>query len=155
MEITVFNEVFMAKKPVSMTPELQEEICLAVSTSPYMLEELCEENQHWPSARIIYRERIINESFGKRYAIAKQAQIEVLVSRIFMLARKKDKDDYLKDKDGIPFPDGIAVWNKRHEIDSIKWLAAKLAPKIYGMQKDNDSNENDFMSKYRKDVTNE
>jgi hypothetical protein len=119
-----------------------------------MLEELCDENPHWPSARQIYRERIKDEDFGRKYMRAKQCQIDVLVERIFILSRTK-KDCYLVDKDGIDFADQVALTNKRHEIDNIKWLASKLAPKIYGERKEESKQENDdFVSRHRDAIDN-
>ena len=141
------------KPQVKLTPELEQEICLAISTSPYMLEELCEENPHWPRANLIYEKRILDASFGEMFARAKQAQIEVLVAHIFNLARKKDI--YLEDKDGIPFADNAILTNRKLEIDSIKWLAAKLAPKIYGEKKESEEKDgSDFISKNRDKITN-
>jgi len=140
------------KPRITYTEELGDDICLAVAVSPYMLEELCNQKPHWPCAQTIYEWRIKIPSFGEKYARAKQAQIEVLVERIFLLSRSK-KDDYLEDKDGVKFADNVAICNKRHEIDSIKWLASKLAPKLYGDKKQTDDNDkDDFISKNREHI---
>lgn len=138
------------KPSITLTPELEDEICLALSTSPYMLEELCEENPHWPTAKYIYEKRILDASFGERFTRAKQSQIEALVSRIFILSRNK-KGEYLQDDKGNHHPDGVCMNNKRLEIDSIKWLAGKLAPRIYGdTNKTANANDGeDFISKNR------
>jgi hypothetical protein len=114
-----------------------------------MLEEICEQRSHWPTAKAIYEWRIKNPAFGEMYARAKQAQIEVLVSRIFTLARNRD-DAYLLDEKGNAHADGFTMNNKKLEIDSIKWLAAKLAPKLYGDKKENDDkSSDDFISRNR------
>ena len=92
----------MAKKPVKITPEIMKDICFQLRTSHFMLEELCEKNPHWPCCQSIYEWRIKDPSFGEMFARAKQAQIEVLVARIFNLARSKE-NLYLYGKDDIPF----------------------------------------------------
>lgn len=138
---------------IECTQELALEICEVVSSTPDMLEELCEQNPHWPSARFIYQWRIKDPSFGQMYAQAKAAQIEVLVSRIFTLARNK-KGEYLTDAEGKTYADGVAMNNKRLEIDAIKWLSAKLAPKLYGDYRQNDDKDkDDFISKNRDSIT--
>jgi hypothetical protein len=44
----------MTKEPVRYSEELAQEICEVVSVSPKLLEELCEEHSHWPTAKAIY-----------------------------------------------------------------------------------------------------
>lgn len=133
---------------IECTEELALEICRLVSTTPDMLEEICDKNPHIPKANLIYEWRIKYPFFGEMFTRAKQCQIEVLVSRIFMLARS-NKGEYIDDDKGVPRPDGVIMNNKRLEIDSIKWLAAKLAPKIYGEAKSDKGNEADAISQFR------
>lgn len=138
------------KRPVEYSEELALEICDTVSCTPDMLEEICEKRSHWPCAQTVYKWRLRYPPFGEMYAKAKQSQIEALVSHAFNLCRSK-KDAYLHDKDGIPFADNVDICNKRHQIDLIKWLAAKLAPKIYGDKNVNANvtDSEDFISKNR------
>jgi len=137
------------KPQVKLTPALEDEICLGISTSPYMLEELCKENPHWPRANLIYERRILDPSFGERFARAKQAQIEVLVMHAFNITRQRDI--YLSDREGNPSSDHGILNARKMEVDLIKWLAAKLAPKIYGdTNKNANANDGeDFISKNR------
>lgn len=131
--------------------ELAEEICLKVSTSPRMLEQLCKEHPHWPIANTIYEWRIKYPLFGEMYTRAKQAQIEPLVNHIFVLLREKS-DDYYEDREGKRCIDHAHLNKLRIEIDAIKWLAAKLAPKLYGERNVVKSNDNeDAISKFRVD----
>lgn len=113
------------------TEELADEICEAVSTSPKMLEDLCEENKHWPYAKTIYKWRLKYPDFGQKYAIAKQEQIEPLVSTILNKARDKSQDFYI-DSEGKSQANTPHLGRLRLEIDAIKWFASKLAPKLYG-----------------------
>lgn len=120
----------MTKTPVRYSDELAEEICITVSTSPKMLEELCAEMPHWPCAQTIYEWRIVNEKFGEMYARAKCSQIEPLVSTILEKARDR-KEDFYDDGDGVKI-NYAHLQRLRIETDAIKWFAAKLAPKLYG-----------------------
>ncbi len=137
------------KPQVKLTPELMDEICLGISTSPYMLEELCAENPHWPTAKHIYATRILDPLFGEKFMRAKQAQIEVLVTHAFNIAR--NKDIYLHDNEGNMSGDHAILNARKMEVDLIKWLAAKLAPKIYGdkIMTDFGRDGDDFISKNR------
>jgi len=139
-------------RPSTYTEELAEDICLQVSTTPKMLEDLCEENEHWPSANCIYEWRIKYPDFGERYTRAKQCQIEPLVSQILLLARNEAKD-FIENDDGSLIPNTPAMTRRRLEIDAIKWFAAKLAPKIYGERKiKDDEDKEDFISKHRDEL---
>jgi hypothetical protein len=118
-------------RPSDYNEEIAEEICDTISCTPKMVETLCEENPHWPSARAIYRWRKKNEKFRLDYALAKQQQIESLVSNIFVLVRDQSEDFYYDSK-GEKQPHTPRISRMRMEVGSIKWLAGKLAPKIYG-----------------------
>jgi hypothetical protein len=123
----------MAKlgRPSSYNEEIAQEICDAVADSPMMLEDLCDMHDHWPSAHTIYKWRRRNLDFAQRYAIAKQNQIEVLVSHAFRIARDRS-NDFVEDSKGNLHANTPRVQGMRSEIDTIKWLAGKLAPKLYG-----------------------
>ena len=117
--------------PVDYSDEIALEICELVSICPKMLEELCEENKHWPAPQTIYKWRIKHAKFGEMYARAKQCQIEPLVSTIILKAREASKDFY-HDEDGKKHINNAHISRLKIELDNIKWYASKLAPKIYG-----------------------
>lgn len=123
-------------RPSGYNEEIAEEICDAVSDTPKMLEDLCDEHDHWPSAKTIYKWRRKYAEFGQMYTRAKQDQIEALVSRAFVIARDRS-NDFVADSEGKLHANTPRVQGMRSEIDMIKWLASKLAPKIYGERKEN------------------
>lgn len=133
------------------TEEIGAEICEAVATSTLGIEALCKENPHWPNHKLIRKWRY-NESlaplFGSHYARAKQAQIDLMVERIFVITKDK-KAGYLVDKDGNTYADQTYLTKMRCEIDAIKWLASKLAPKIYGDRKEDKDKGEDAISQFR------
>lgn len=136
----------MAGPKLGYNEEIGNEICEVISDSPKMLEDLCEEYPHWPSAKTIYKWRRVVPSFGKKYEIAKQEQIEPLVNQIILLCDKSDKDFYV-DSDGKIQINKAYLTRLRYKIDSIKWFASKLAPKLYGDKKDEEKNPEDFLQK--------
>lgn len=139
------------RKIWTFTPELAEKICHAISTTPKMLEEICKDRDDLPSASTIYAWRIKYPSFGEMYSQAKAAQIEVLVNQMFVLLRDRT-NDYVFDADGKPCINHAHIHKLKIEVDAIKWLAAKLAPKLYGDRAPGKSNDSeDAISKFRVD----
>jgi hypothetical protein len=122
--------------PLTYTPELGEEICMAIATTSEGLAKLCKLYPHWPNPNTIYEWRIKIKEFGEMYARAKQNQVEVLVDEILTIS-----DD--SSNDYIPNDEGKLVYNSEHvnrsrlRIDSRKWFAAKLAPRVYGDKVEN------------------
>lgn len=121
----------MTKEPVRYSEELANEICREVSISTLGLKVLCAQNPHWPNDKCIYLWTLKYEEFGRNYARAKARQIEVLVEDALQIA-------YDSSNDSIVNEDGKKIFNRewvarsRLKIDTIKWLACKLAPRIYG-----------------------
>lgn len=121
--------------PLTYTKEIGEEICLKIATSDKGMRRLCKENPHWPCYQTIFEWRIKIPSFGDQYAKAKQDQIETLVDQIIDIADDTSNDTLIKkNKDGENYEVCNTEWinRSRVKIDTRKWLASKLAPKIYG-----------------------
>jgi hypothetical protein len=65
------------------------------------------------------------------YARAKQRQVELLVDEIITISDDSSEDDSV-DLDGNMFVNNVRVTRAKLRIDTRKWLAAKLAPRLYG-----------------------
>ncbi len=122
-------------RPTDYTVELADEICFTVATSSKALRTLCQENSHWPNANTICEWRIKHKDFGEAYARGKQHQIEVLVDELIGIADDTSNDTIVKiDSDGNEKKVCNSEWinRSRLRIDTRKWLAAKLCPRLYG-----------------------
>ncbi len=73
--------------------------------------------QHDMTSAAIIRRVQASESFAKRYAHAKQIQLEQMAEELLALADQADKDTYNA---------------QRLKVDTRKWLLSKLIPKVYG-----------------------
>ena len=139
--------------PLTYTKELGDEICLKVATSNYGLSRLCKENIHWPHRQCIFEWRIKIKEFGDNYTKAKQEQIETLIDDCLDIADNTDNDTIIRqDKDGNDYEvcNSEYINRSRVRIDTRKWLASKLAPKIYGdKQEDKDNNKDEFKTSLR------
>ena len=138
------------KPYIHYSDELAEEICAAIEHSHLGLKALCKEHKHWPPARTIRRWLTEPEHtlFQHQYARAKNAQTENLVEQIIEIAHD-DSRDVLSDSDGGLHGNNAAINRDKLKIDSIKWIAAKLIPRKYGKNEDDDQSPDDFISKNR------
>jgi hypothetical protein len=121
--------------PLTYTQELGEEICIKIATSDYGLKRLCAENPHWPSRKCILEWRIKIKSFGDMYEKAKKDQVETLIDDCLDIADDTSHDTLIRtNKDGDEYEVCNSEWinRSRLRIDTRKFLAQKLAPKLYG-----------------------
>lgn len=121
----------VAGVPLTYTEELGNEICLKLAISNKGIARLCKENPHWPCKQTIFEWRIKVKEFGERYAKAKQDQIEALVDEIIDISDDTAHDTLTNEK-GNDICNSEWINRSRLRIDTRKWLASKLAPKIYG-----------------------
>ncbi len=125
----------MSKEPVRFSEDLAREICIAISNSTLGIRDLCKMHSHWPNANTIMEWKIMHPSFGELYARAKQSQVEILVDEIVQIADDTTHDTLTKtNKDGDEYyvPNSEYINRSRIRIDTRKWLASKLIPKLYG-----------------------
>ena len=138
---------------LTYTEELGEEICLKLATNPKSIQKLCLENSHWPCFQTIYEWRIKVPSFGEMYLRAKQNQVEILVDQILEISDDSSEDTITRvNKMGDEYDACNSEWinRSRLRVDSRKWLAAKLAPRIYGdIKQPEDKPGDDFISRNR------
>lgn len=118
-------------RPHSYTKALGDEICTKLSTSEYGIAKLIKENPHWPHKQTIFEWRINVPEFGDSYAKAKQNQIEVWIDQVVDIADNTSNDTYINES-GKEVCNSEWINRSRLRIDTRKWIAAKLAPKIYG-----------------------
>lgn len=79
-----------------------------------------------PAYMTVLHWRTRREEFGKAYARAREDQADTLSDEILTVVRQDvPTDEFGKVDNG-------AVQAKRLLVDSLKWRAAKLGPKVYG-----------------------
>lgn len=118
-------------RPSIYTPELADFICEKIATSTSGLRRLCAENPELPDQTTINEWRFKNHQFSLQYTKAKQVQSELLAEECLDISDDDSRDvKYTKDGDEV-FNTEFAA-RSRIRIDTRKWLASKLAPKIYG-----------------------
>jgi hypothetical protein len=118
-------------RPTLYTKKLADDICLKIATTSTSVRQLCERNPHWPNRDTIYQWRIKHKDFADQYAQAKCQQAELLIDEIIEIADERSFDT-TENNDGHLIPDHEYMQRSRLRIDTRKWIACKLIPKVYG-----------------------
>jgi hypothetical protein len=105
-------------RPTKYSDEWAKAFCREISQG-HSVAEICERRDQ-PSEQSIYSWLRGNGDFLERYARAREAQADKLAKEILELSDKIEDDNPVK------------VQRARLQVDSRKWLAARLAPKKYG-----------------------
>jgi hypothetical protein len=113
------------------TEEMGKQICDAVSSSTLGLEDLRAQNPHFPAQSTVYKWLNDHPTFSEMYANAKRAQAAVFVEEIIKIADNEKQDQFIGDE-GKTVLNSVKVARDRLRIDTRKWIACKLLPKIYG-----------------------
>ncbi|MGD0465323.1 MAG: hypothetical protein ABSA84_01315 [Gammaproteobacteria bacterium] len=123
-------------RPTNYTLAIVNEICTAIASSSKGIGRLCKDNSGWPNQDTIFTWLKIHSDFSEQYARAKRLQIEVLVDEIIEIADDSSQDSIIN-KQGQIICNNAKINRARLRIDTRKWIASKLAPKIYGDKIDN------------------
>jgi hypothetical protein len=105
---------------IEYTEELGIEICETIASSSMSVREMSEMNAHWPGHDTIFRWMHYIPHFSDLYAKAKRRQAEFLVDELLYTSRTTRSRDE-------------AAIN-RLIVDTNKWIASKMIPKVYGTQ---------------------
>ena len=123
-------------RPTDYTPVIANEICSTIASSSKGIGRLCKDNPSWPTKDTIFSWLKTYGYFSDQYARAKRLQIEVLVDEIIEIADDSSQDNIINQQGQITC-NNAAISRARLQIDTRKWIASKLAPKIYGDKIDN------------------
>ncbi|MFA6304006.1 MAG: hypothetical protein WC627_12865 [Legionella sp.] len=119
-------------RPSDYTQELADLICERVATHGIGLKKLCEMYGDMPEKITIRRWCLKYPQFRSQYAQAKSLQIETLIDEIMDIADDSTGDTVINEQ-GKTVCNNEFIARSKIRIDTRKWLASKLAPKIYGV----------------------
>lgn len=105
----------MAVRPTQYDEALAAEICRRLADGE-LLCDICHPAR-MPSRDTVRRWQSDHGAFRERYALARDQQADALAEEAIHIARHADTD---------------SVTVCRLQIDTIKWLVAKIAPRRYG-----------------------
>jgi hypothetical protein len=104
-----------AERPTGFSETLAAEICRRLADGE-LLCNICRPAR-MPSRDTVRRWQSENTEFRSQYAAARDRQADALAEEAMHIARNAD-------------PDSVTIC--RLQIDTIKWLTAKIAPRRYG-----------------------
>lgn len=118
-------------RPTIYSNELGKAVCSAIATHSHGLKRLSAMYDWMPAKTTILAWRLKHPDFKSQYAHAKAAQAESLAEECIDIADDRSKDLLINSK-GEEVPNAINIMRDKIRIDTRKWTAARLAPKIYG-----------------------
>ena len=136
--MTELGEQAQTSRKTKYTPELADEICerLAAGES---LNEICKSDDRFPNETQVRRWAIADlDGFALKYAHARELQADHYFDLIRIRARDCRlgvKTEESVDDKGLTTTKTIQadmIERSRLEIDALKWIAARIAPRKYG-----------------------
>lgn len=125
-------------RPTLYNKEIAEKICIAVATSTDGLTKICERNPDFPNRDTVYEWRHKHKEFSDNYANAKRTQAELFAEEIAEISDESNRD-YYEDEDGKIKFNAEHVQRAKLRVDTRKWIACKLLPKVYGDKTHNET----------------
>lgn len=113
------------------TKERGEFVCLMLSANGMSLETICKKYDGLPSASTIRVWLYKYPDFRLMYSEARMRQAELLIDQCIDIS-DDTSGDAITSPDGKLTLNGEFVARSRLKVETRKWLAAKLLPKIYG-----------------------
>ena len=132
-------------RPTTYNLKLGQEICDIIASTSKGTKRLCAEHAHWPCQDTLFTWLKTYPEFSEQYAQAKICQIELLVDEILEISDDASQDQHVNEQ-GTLVSNPQTINRARLKVDTRKWLACKLVPKVYGNKIDIDSDQNMRMS---------
>jgi hypothetical protein len=129
-------------RPTTYTCELATEICNTIASTSIGTKKLCAENSHWPAQDTLFTWLKTHPEFSEQYKRAKICQVDLLVDELLDIADDASHDLVI-DETGKKTYDSERVARSKLRVETRKWLASRLVPRVYGNKPDPD---NDFES---------
>ena len=107
-------------RPAKYNEQLAIEICDTIARTPLGLRTIIKQNPTFPGVDTIFSWMSKYPEFETRYREAKQKQVDALTEDILEIS-KESKGGTSED-----------IASARLQIETNKWFATKLVPKIYG-----------------------
>lgn len=116
-------------RPSDFTQEIVDSICEQIADGK-SLRSICLA-EDMPSKTTVFKWLAANAVFADQYARAREAQADTLFEDSLDIA-DDGKRDYVVDSDGKAVVDHDHIQRARLRVDTRKWMAGKLRPKVYG-----------------------
>jgi len=127
----------MGDKPYPWSADIEDEIFNRIAEGQ-AVRSICKDD--WlPSERTFYKRLSEDPEFTQRYVRAREAQADAIFEECLSIADSQEGDVVIVDGKESVNHDVIARAKLR--IDTRKWMAGKLRPKVYGEKLDLSSSD--------------
>jgi hypothetical protein len=126
-------------RPTKYSPELARKICRAIATTTDSMTIICKQNPDFPSKKVIWEWRFDYEDFRNLYIEAKRQQADLLAEEINDIADNDSQDRIINEATGREVANTEYIARSRLRVDTRKWIACKLLPKVYGEKVQNET----------------
>lgn len=106
-------------RPTGYTEALGKKVCDKVATTTDGLRRMCANNSDFPTSETILQWRYKYPEFAFCYAQAKLTQADLFAEQIIDICDEEQ-------------PTSEAIQHARLRVDTRKWVACKLIPRVYG-----------------------
>lgn len=131
-------------RPSNYSEKLANELCarLALGLS---LRTVCKASD-MPAVRTVFNWLGKHEDFVQQYTRAKEASADAMAEEILYITDtpKLGRETTVKPDGGVETKKGDMLGHRKLQVDTRKWLMAKLQPKKYGDKLDMTTNGKDF-----------
>ena len=126
-------------RPSKYSDEWARQFCDLISQGKSIV-DICKQVGQ-PSRDSVYAWMREREDFSDMYARAREERADLLFERIAAIAEDAT-GDYVKKEDGTLVVDHENIQRSRLRVDTMKWMASKLAPRKYGDRVEHDVKSN-------------
>jgi hypothetical protein len=116
-------------RPTDYTEEIADAICERIADGE-SLRTICQSDD-MPGRSTVFRWLAAHKTFQDQYARAREEQADALFDEILQIADDGRNDSYTDDEGNVR-TDHDVIARSRLRVDSRKWMAGKLRPKVYG-----------------------
>lgn len=117
----------------SYDPVVADMICDGIATQPKSLAAILDEIGNPINPSTWYRWLQADKDLRERYARARADQAQVMADQITEIADNTQVGEIVTETpDGVQIKRADMIEHRKLRIESRKWLAAKLLPKVYG-----------------------
>src|SRR5262245_48354063 len=116
-------------RPTKYSDEWARQFCDLISQGKSVVDVCAMEGQ--PSRDSVYAWMRERQEFSDMYARAREERADLLFERIAAIAEDAT-GDYVKKEDGTLVVDHENIQRSRLRVDTMKWMASRLAPRKYG-----------------------
>lgn len=125
------DKVPTVKSPRERLDEIGMDVLCEFIAAGNSMNEFCRQNDFSHATVLAWIDEPDHPERAKQYARARQVRADKLVEEIMAIADDGSNDTYI-DENGKKKTDWDVVARSKLRVDSRKWFASKLAPKIYG-----------------------